>query len=198
MTKTSSTILPILLGLILIVGCSRTHYSEELRQIDSMIVELDSARNIHRRIDTTGYGEAMKKYTTRMSSIQGSYASRGDTMERDVAMMMASYRELKKPLERFKKSYAAVSTDLEFTRTQLLDLKHDLEHNLLDSNLVHKMLREEDDAVTRIRMETDQLKMSYKVTEDKTQKLEPKVDSLLHELKKLPDSTNGKGEKSTI
>lgn len=189
MTKMPSTILPILFGLALLAGCTRTRYSEELRQIDAMIVELDSARNIHRRIDTTGYGAAMEKYTERMSSVQESYAMRGDTMDRDVAMMMATYRELKKPLERFKESYTAVSTDLDFTRAQLLDLKHDLEHNLLDSNLVHRMLRQESDAVEHIKMETTQIRTSYKTTREKTEKLEPRIDSLLLHLKALNDST---------
>ena len=197
MTKMPSTFLPILFGLAVLAGCTRTKYSNELRQIDAMIVELDSARNVHRRIDTTGYGAAMMRYKKRMSSVQESYTMRGDTMERDVAMLMANYRELKKPLERFKDSYAATSADLDFTRTQLLDLKHDLEHNLLDSNLVHRMLREESDAVEHIKMETVQLQTSYKTTQEKTEKLEPRVDSLLIELKSLNDSTKMAREKST-
>lgn len=182
MTKTFSFLFALGVAAACLIGCDHTHYTEEIRHIDSLLVVLDSTRNDHRRIDTTGFETAMENYSERMSAVQAAYAERGDTMGYDVAMMMARYRELKKPLERFKDTYEEVSTELDFSRSQLLDLKHDLEHNLLDSNIVERMLRSETEAVEHIEMRTEQLRLSMKTTREKTEIMEPKVDSLLNRL----------------
>lgn len=163
-------------------GCRQTVFENEVRQIDSMMVVLDSVQAIHSRIDTSGYDQAHVLYVNNMSSVQRAYVERGDTMERDIAMMLAKYRELKKPLENFKRSYIGLGADIEFTRNQLIDLKHDIEHNLLDTNLVNRLMREESDAVTRIRMTVEQLRLSHETTTEKKQTIEPRVDSLLQAL----------------
>lgn len=172
----------VFLALIFLSACQRTEYTAEIRQIDSLVIVLDTMRNIHRRIDTTGYEQAMEAYAERMAAVGKLYSERGDTMNYEVGMMMAEYRELKKPLEKFKRKYAEVATELDFSRTQLLDLKHDLEHNLLDTNIVNKMLRSESEAVEKIVAETNELQTSHQITLKKTESMEPAVDSLIQAL----------------
>jgi chromosome segregation ATPase len=163
-------------------ACQQTHYAREIHAIDSLLVLVDTVRIDYRRIDTTGYAEGSNGFASRIGFVQSAYKK--DTMEREVAMLMANYRDLKKPFSRFKNEYERIGKEIEFSRNQLLDLKHDLEHNLLDSNLVRKMLSSETEAVDQLVFQVNELKLSQKTTRQKRQDLEPKVDSLIQYLKK--------------
>lgn len=175
-----------LLILIAFIGfsCERTHYADEIKTIDSLRVELDSAARTLAKIDTTGLAEAKTRFTENLYFVQKTYSEREDTMPRDVAMLMSEYRSLKKPSTGFLDKYALASEELEFSKTQLRDLKHDLQNNLLDTNLVEELLADERNAAEKVLSDVKQLKLSNEVTRKKRAEIEPRIDSLVQELKK--------------
>jgi hypothetical protein len=169
---------------VLLLACEQTHYPDEIRRLDSLRVELDSAELLHRRIDTTGFAEAGRKFTENLGFIQQTYTDGNDTIPRDVALLMADYRDLKKPSQGFLTSYERAREELRFSKDQIRDLKHDLENNLLDSGLVEEMVNEELQAVSELTAAIEQLKVSSEYTREKRKALEPRIDSLITALKK--------------
>lgn len=175
-----------LLILIAAIGfsCERTQYAEEIQTIDSLRVELDSSARALDKIDTTGLAAAKTRFTENLYFVQKTYSEREDTMPRDVALLMSEYRSLKKPSTGFLDKYVLASEELEFSKTQLRDLKHDLQNNLLDTNLVEELLTDERKAVEKVVSDVKQLELSNKVTRKKRAEVEPRIDSLIQELKK--------------
>jgi len=168
------------------LGCQRTHYAEEIRTLDSLRADLDSASNQFRLIDTTGFSNAGRVFTENLAYVQQKYTQSEDTIPREVAMLMADYRDLKKPSKGFISDYERTREELKFSKSQIRDLKHDLQNNLLDTNIVVEMLNDEIKAVEDVVSKVNQLKVSSEYTKQKRAELEPRIDSLIKELKKQP------------
>ena len=168
---------------LLATACNRTDYTTEISQIDSLMVELDSAKDMYSSIDTAGFSELSQSFSENTAFVQQVYKQRNDTMPRDVAMLMSEYRELKKPAKGFLVKHKSIGEELDFTEKQLEDLRHDLENNLLDSNFVDRMLTDEMKAVNEVESSVATLKLSGKFTKKKQAEMEPQVDSLIQVLK---------------
>lgn len=173
----------IILLALMVSGCEQTHYGKEIATIDSLLVELDTVDLMYRRIDTAGMADMSRKFSENLGFVQQAYINRKDTMSQDVALLMSDYRILKKPAKGFKGKYQKAGQELEFTKNQLADLRHDLQNNLLDSNLVEDMLQDELKAVGMLENSVEALKLSTKFTKEKQADIEPRIDSLIQVLK---------------
>jgi len=169
--------------LVLLTACNRTDFTTEVKKIDSLMVELDSAIALYNSIDTIGFPEISQSFSENTAFVQKIYTDRNDTMPRDVAMLMSDYRELKKPAKGFLVKHKSIGEELDFTQKQLEDLKHDLENNLLDSNFVDRMLVDELEAVQTVEGSVASLKLSSEFTKKKYAEMEPQIDSLIYVLK---------------
>ena len=96
---------------------------------------------------------------------------------------MSEYRTLKKPAKGLKSTYQRTGEEIEFSKNQLTDLKHDLQNNLLDSILVQEMLDDERKAVKAVETKVEELKLSSDFTQTKREKIEPRIDSLIQVIK---------------
>ncbi len=161
----------------------KTIYQTEIASLDSLIYAVDTSIVNLGQIDTLRYTELGKKFSERINFVQAWYSQRGDTIRRETAMIMADYRELKKPFMKFRGEYERVERELIFTKTQLVNLSHDLEHNLLDTNIVKRIYQEERKAAEKVIVDTKSLAISNIVTKRKLAVIEPKVDSLIAVLK---------------
>ncbi|MCH2215207.1 MAG: hypothetical protein MK086_08570 [Flavobacteriales bacterium] len=168
---------------LLAYACNRNNYTTEINQIDSLIVELDSAKEIYSSIDTAGFSELSQSFSENTAFVQQVYKQRDDTMPGNVAMLMSEYRELKKPAKGFLVKHSSIGEELNFTQKQLEDLRHDLENNLLDANFVDRMLTDEMKALNEVESSVATLKLSGQFTKEKQAEMEPKVDSLIQVLK---------------
>lgn len=169
--------------IISLVACRQTTYEHEIASIDSLLVQLDTLDLMHRRIDTSDFATLGKEFTENLAFVQKTYTLKEDTMPKDVAMLMSEYRGLKKPAKGFKDKYQRTAEELNFAKSQLADLRHDLQNNLLDSVFVDEMLTDEKEAVKSISSSLEELKMSSDYTKKKREELEPKIDSLIQVLK---------------
>lgn len=167
---------------VFITSCQQTNFQKEIVTIDSLLVKLDTIDLMHRRIDTTDFSKLGQRFSENLSYIQEVYTSREDTMPKDVALLMSDYRVLKKPSKGLSGNYQRTNEELKFSKSQLADLKHDLQNNLLDSILVQDMLQDEREAVEAIENSVQELKLSSEFTKTKRAELEPRIDSLIQVL----------------
>lgn len=171
------------IGAALLMSCQGTKFPEEVKSIDYLIAQIDSAKTTHSNIDTSGYKKFRKDYVSKLGFVEQAFISKGDTIERDLALFLTKYRELKKPYRDFKSKYEQADKDLIFTEKQLLTLKHDLEYNTLDSAMVSKFMQNETQASTKIVGTVNQLALSNNTTRRKAGTLELQMDSVITLLK---------------
>jgi hypothetical protein len=172
----------LLVGLVA-VSCQRSEFTSEIKTIDSLIAVLDSAEAIFADIDTTGFRNLGQTFTENMSYVEQHYKKNNDTIPRDVALLMANYRDIKKPAKGFLSNHSKIKGELEYSKQQLRDLKHDLENNLLERNFVDRMVNQEKEAIDKVKGDVSTIKMSEKYTNEKLSKVGPQVDSLILVLK---------------
>lgn len=172
--------------LAIISSCTQTQYPDELKTVDSLLTRIDSAEKLHASIDTTGIKEGNRIFQQKFNFVKSNYTKTADTLHREEALLISDYRALKKPYDRFIDQYSANSKELEFSKGQLLDLRHDLEHNLLDTNFVKRMVASEMDATDAVVAETKRLYLGRKTMINKNNELEPRIDSLINFIKATP------------
>ena len=165
--------------LVLISACNETKYPNEIQTVDNLLTRIDSAQKVHAGIDTTGIREGNRVFKQKFNFVKANYTETADTLHREEALLISSYRDLKKPYDRFNDQYSANAKELEFSKGQLLDLRHDLEHNLLDTNFVKRMIASEIEATNAVINETKRLENGRITMIEKNAALEPKIDSLI-------------------
>jgi len=173
----------LLLSLFVLVSCNETNYQEEIKTVDHLLSRIDSAQTAHANIDTLGITEAGVSFKKKFSFVQSSYEQEGDTLNREAALLISNYRDLKKPYSNFVDEWMSNAKELEFSKKQLIDLRHDLEHNLLDTNFVSKMVVSEQKATAEAVFDTRRLVRGRKAMIAKNDSLEPLIDSLITKIK---------------
>ncbi len=173
----------LLLVTLVLVGCQRTQLPSEVKSIEHLKAQLDSAIIVHDGIDTTGYRQFRKSYVSKLGFVEQTYIANGDTINRDLAFFLTEYRILKKPYRDFKAKYEQAEKDLIFTNEQLLTLKYAVEHNELKSKLVSDYILNETVAVNKIGATVKQLAISNTHTREIAVQLEMKMDSVIALLK---------------
>ncbi len=175
-----------LMSAALLTSCNESGYEKEIAKINQLTAAIDSAQSLFNGIDTAGIAGIGAKYKSTLSAVQNSYKQKGDSIPRGAAMLMSDYRGLRKTIGGYPEKYAQLQDELTFTRIQLVDLKHDLEYNLLDTNLVRKMLASEREAAMKVINETANLQGIRASIDTKITNLQPRVDSLLAARKEIP------------
>ncbi len=164
-------------------SCNRTSYKAEIQTIDSLLVELDSAKAIFNRIDTSGFADLNRSMGTKTSYISGHYSQKGDTIGRDLAFLLSNYRDMRKPLKNHKMAFDEVAEELQFSREQLLNLRNDLENNLQDTIRVRKFMQQEVEAASEVIARPAVLAAGAERTRSNQAIYEPKIDSVIAVLK---------------
>lgn len=172
-----------LLGLIIFAACQQNPHDSNISEIEKLKAELDSASLMFSKIDTNGYAVFEKKYKRNVAFVQQQLLAIGDTMDRETALFMSEYRELKKPYSQFKTKYEQADKELKFSENQLITLKHDLKNNAMDTIISKRMVADEIKATESITSSVQNLYSADKQIRAKTAKMEPRIDSLINVLK---------------
>jgi len=172
-----------LIVVVLMSACNKTNYPTEIEIVDGLLAQIDSAQKIHAAIDTTGIKEGNRIFNQKFNFVKANYTQTADTLHRKEALLISDYRNLKKPYDRFNNQYSANAKELEFSKGQLLDLRHDLEHNLLDSNFVKRMVASEIEATRAVVNDTKRIEDIRNTMIETNNKLEPRIDSLINLIK---------------
>ena len=169
--------------LLFMSSCNTTNYPNEIKTIDSLLMRIDTAQKIYAKIDTTGIREDGDTFKRKFNYLTAFYQQSPDTITREAAFLVADYRSLRKPYAQFIDKYKAQGAELAFSEKQLVDLRFDLEHNLLDTNFVNRMIYSEKEAVDKVVNEIKNLSVGKQMMVERNQKLEPVIDSLINAIK---------------
>lgn len=170
-----------LIGFILFVAvaCNQTHYKTEINKVDGLLAKVDSSDKELAALDTTGLEKGGRSFKQKFQYIQQMHEQKGDTIGRDLAFLLSDIRSLRKPYARLKSEYAAAKTELDFSKDQLLNLRHDLENNLLDTSIVHRVVKTETEATQKAVIQARQVVEKKYTLDRKSSVLLPKMDSLV-------------------
>lgn len=129
--------------LLFVVACNTEPYPEEIKLLDSLIVKLDSSKSKVLKLDTTKLDKTVRSFAKRFKTILHFYHEKGDTIGPDLAYLLADLATLKKMSLAFEPEYTAVKDALDFSRQQMVNLRHDLEYNLLEASRVMQLMQTE-------------------------------------------------------
>lgn len=163
--------------LALFVKCS-TPYQSEIKEIDSLLVVLDSAKFILNQVDyevlleTKAHGEA--KFI-RLNELV-------DTVGKKEAILLDQYGALLKAYRKWGEKYPAFEEYVEVIPMQLKNLKKDLSNNLLDPDEAIIYLENESIATMSIYESINQMYSGLNSIEESFQQYDEKVLHLIQRL----------------
>jgi len=175
-------VLLLTLASIAMFSCKPNPHKEDVKELDTLIKEVEKSSTKLVQIDTTGLSQKWKEYNKNVNTITETYQSNNDTIGKELAMILSNYRQLKKPYSEFKDAYAAALKELKFTKNQLVTLKHDLENDILEPPVAAKMMQSEKLATRKIIGQVEQLALTDSVTQVKAVKIEATIDSVISSL----------------
>jgi len=167
---------------IVILSCKPNPYKEEVKSLEQLITEIEKSSTKLVKIDTAGLSQKWEDYKKNVNTITDTYKENGDTIGRELALILSDYRQLKKPYSEFKEAYTSAMNELRFTKNQLVTLKHDLENNILEPPVAKKMVESEKMAAEKIIEHVEQLARTDSVTEVREAKLNATMDSVISSL----------------
>jgi len=170
------------LASIAMFSCKPNPYKEEIKELNSLIKEVEKSSTKLVQIDTTGLSQKLKEYKKNVNTITETYQSNNDTIGKELALILSDYRQLKKPYSEFSEAHRAALKELKFTKNQLVTLKHDLENDILEPPVAAKMMQSEKLATRKIIGQVEQLARTDSVTQVKAVKIEAKIDSVISSL----------------
>lgn len=179
----TATAIGILSALLLMSSCNTTNYPNEIKTVDSLLMRIDTAQKIYAKIDTTNVREEGEVFKRKFNYLTAFYQQSPDTITREAAFLVADYRTLRKPYAQFIDRYRTYGEELAFSQKQLVDLRFDLEHNLLDTNFVNRMIHSETEAVESVVTQIKSLSIGKDMMVERSEKLDPVIDSLINALK---------------
>jgi chromosome segregation ATPase len=167
---------------LLIYSCETNHYKEEVKDLEKLIKQVEKSSTKLVQIDTTGLADKWQEYKDNVNTITDTYKENGDTIGRELAMILSDYKQLKKPYSEFKDAYSTAMEELKFTKNQLVTLKHDLENNKLEPPVAEKMIQSEKMAARKIMEHVEQLARTDSVTQVKAVEINATIDSVITSL----------------
>ncbi len=120
-----------------------------LSRIDSLEISLEESASVYESIDT-----AMIRNQLAVIEEQIEQLKPFDNI--DIAKPVISYKIIKNAYEDFLKASPAVKIELSYTRSQLIDLRYDIENNQLGEEIASMYFDQEQQSVRVIK-----LKMNY-------------------------------------
>lgn len=165
-------------------GCQQSKQAQRIETADSLKTELESLHAVFSDIDYDKHFQNRADIMKNIERIEQFYASRNDTMPRDIAMTLSDYRLVWKGYKRMEGEYGQVEKELEYTNNQLINLKKDLEHNALPDNMADRFIEEESKAVAALAVTTNSLKTKMESTEQKYLDKKPVITQLIDSLTK--------------
>lgn len=165
-------------ALIFLSGCNNNEFETEIKSVNNLIEKLDSAEAIFNEIDTAHYQVIADTISSNLNWITRSYKQSNDTMDRETAMFISDYRGSNKVFTKMDNTYSEISAEIEFSKKQLQELKHDLEEEALTAILANKYLVQEGEAVRAIMQSVSSLSIGLKRSDEAVVKHTAKMDSL--------------------
>jgi len=161
-------------------SCHTDKFEKQYKQIDSLVGVLDTAYNKLNELDTSVVQSYYETYTQNIKHIKDNFDEKNDD---EVWRVITRYGLIRKPLRDFKKHYINYSEEIEFSKSQLTNLKADIKNNILTEDLIEQYIKEEAEFVNYLNLSVGGL---MEITNNYYQQyleLNPLVEKFINEKK---------------
>jgi hypothetical protein len=132
------TFITLILAVSLFASCSNS-YTSEIKTIDSLLISLDSSRNLLYAMDT---GLVYKRIQTCTDNINYIF-NHNESVNREQAFIIDDYSLCRKYYSKFAQKFPRLFDDIETVPRQLENLRKDLSKDLIPKEKASKFLIEE-------------------------------------------------------
>jgi len=126
---------------LLTTSCNKSDkYTKEIKQLDSIMIAIDSSFKILKQIDTSQAGKNLKEIKNNLKTIETNLK---DTLNYENAMLLSEYRSCKKPFQIIVDKCDYYYNELNTAKKQVDNLKHDLSIEKIDASNVNSFMSNE-------------------------------------------------------
>lgn len=129
--------------------CACNPYQQYISEIDTLEVTIDSLQKIYTPINFDTIKQSIQKISVLEDSLKKCISD--STTLQFYEAKMAPAANLKKSMNRWKKSYLNGGGEFEYSKTQLQNLKEDIQHKLLEESAIIKYLETEKTAISQLK-----------------------------------------------
>lgn len=163
-----------------LTSCSESPNEKPIRQVDSLLTVVSAAHEKLQTINPEDYQLILDTIKQDVQFIQSHYP---DTMDLQTALKVDYYYRTIKSVNKFKSTHSSQNTELNYTQTQLGNMKKDLENELMDVESFKELYPSEAKAVSRHKESVGNLKAWHESIESTYKRHKPGIDSLITYIK---------------
>ena len=158
-------------------ACRRSADAHNLATVDSLLLVTDSLITGMNALDMAAVARIDSLYASKKDLVE---ARMHDTLSKNVAILFGNYhRTMTKSMGRAKRDHGVVLQELIVARTQLADLRNDVDKSLLERELEMKYISDERLALAKARHDAGVVASSVGSVIRDQARFGSKVDSLL-------------------
>ena len=158
-------------------ACRRSADAHNLAIVDSLLLVTDSLITGMNALDMAAVARIDSVYASKKDLVE---ARMHDTLSKNVAILFGNYhRTMTKSMGRAKRDHGVVLQELIVARTQLADLRNDVDKSLLERELEMKYISDERLALAKARHDAGVVASSVGSVIRDQARFGSKVDSLL-------------------
>ncbi len=130
--------------LFTISACKPLYVRHGLKQLDSLMTQLNETRVMLNTLDTISVQFRYSQYTESIKKIN---SITDDNFGKDELLVLGQYGQIRKPLKNFTMSMKGFYSEADYSFSQLENLRFDLEKKLISSEKFDEHYAKEKDAV---------------------------------------------------
>ena len=165
-------------ALLMTYSCQPDLDSGKVEDIDQLILEAQSTLTQLHSIDTSQVQTGLKELMLNVQYIQKYHA---DTMSYETAQYLSRYYTLANLLKDYD-SYEVVEKNLQLSKKQLEDLKHDYVNHAIEEDKFSQYFTEERNQLVQLQEKVQGMENNWRRFEEKAMEYNPKVDSIVNHI----------------
>jgi len=175
----------VLLSLLLVatIFSCRNSFEAEHQQIVDLQTTIDEAEKVLLAIDTVETFTMVREFKQELWRFGAKY----DSLDKEAAFKMADYYANKKSLYFLYDNYAVFVKEIDLSRKQLLNLKKDLDNNIIDQKKFEEYLITEKNMIVSLDEKIKNSAKSIVISMDRIKASKVEVKEILKKYKKEQD-----------
>lgn len=161
------------------VSCTDTRfYAGYVVRVDSLMASLEASATSFEQLDTAGISARYSRIRQDMDTLSGLFADSMDVAVIDYSRMQGSCKTI-------LREYPLAIKALAYSRDQLSDLRHDIEHRHLEEVMVRTYFSQEKEAIALLK---EKMALLSKMAEHQValfDSLSPEIEMLIDSLSQL-------------
>jgi len=166
----------LLLSVLLITSCGSKH-PEEISKVDSMmVVQADLLVKIQ-ALDLAKLDEQRKHASEGLEKLKKIQPE--EQAKTDYLQFVTAYGDIQKAIKKGTAAARSLQMSLQESKTQLENLKHDLQHNLIADSLVSKYVESEEKILAQLSEKGEKALLNIAIKEELYNQIANQADSFI-------------------